>query len=69
MVKRADRGARIDPVKLGAIIDAIQDNGPRDAMGDLLRPYQSWVVELVKDIELYEKWKRAVDEQRQRGRR
>ena len=53
------RGSRINPVKLGAIIDAIMDNGPRDAMGDLLQPYQGWVVRVVKDIELYEKWKRA----------
>lgn len=55
----AVRGAKINVEKLKAIIDAIEDNGPRDGNEELLQPYLKWVQTIKKDIALYEKWRKA----------
>lgn len=56
---RGVRGAKIDVEKLKAIIDAIEDNGPRDGMGELLTPYLGWVKMIRRDMALYEMWRKA----------
>jgi len=55
----------VDPIKLKAIIDAIEDNGPRNAMGELMGPYLGWVVAIRRDLALYERWRKSAAGQRE----
>lgn len=65
MARRAARGVGVDVVKLQSIIDAIEDNGPRNHYGELELPYRKWVVDLKKDLAKYVNWRKAVEGQQE----
>ncbi|MBA7694180.1 hypothetical protein ES703_102787 [subsurface metagenome] len=54
---------KVDLVKLQSILDAIDDNGPRDGQGELMPPFKAWSRGLRRDMEKYRQWTEGVSKE------